>query len=147
MFIFRRRYAGVYHHCGNLNTANEGEFLGKKWSSIWIPVRSSIGIFLLLPRASGYSTIQVLMMWIIIQGVGLADSVWNSALDYLANGGVVIVQQGLALDTGNVIPSIANIFRSEVCLSTMQNILVKGYNQAQKNNPSSISDIPYPPNY
>ena len=35
-----------------LNTAQEGEMLGKKWSSIWIPVRSTMGLALLIPKAS-----------------------------------------------------------------------------------------------
>ena len=66
-----------------LNTSHEGEFLGKKWSSIWIPLRTVGGIGLLLPKATGYSFIQILVMWVVVQGVGAADEVWNVTLNYI----------------------------------------------------------------
>ena len=52
---------------GTMNTAHEGEFLGKKWSSIWLPARCSIGMSLLVPKASGYCIMQVFIMWIVIK--------------------------------------------------------------------------------
>src|SRR6185312_160359 len=51
---------------GTLNTAHEGELLGKKWSSVWVPVRSAVGFSLLLPKASGYSMIQIFVMWVVV---------------------------------------------------------------------------------
>lgn len=130
---------------GTLNTAHEGEFLGKKWSSIWIPIRSAIGIVLLLPRATGYSTLQVLVMWVIVQGVGLADSVWNTALDYLRNGGV-LVQQALPVTNNTGLSSnIGQIFVSEACMATLQNSLRYAYNQAQNQN-MLPNGYQYPPN-
>jgi defect in organelle trafficking protein DotA len=62
---------------GLLATAHEGEFMGKKWSGLWVPLRSLFGIAALFPTASGYSGLQIAMMWIVIQGVGAADTVWN----------------------------------------------------------------------
>src|SRR5574337_1557928 len=38
-----------------LVTAHDGEVLGKKWSSIWIPIRLVFGLAMLFPKASGYS--------------------------------------------------------------------------------------------
>lgn len=78
---------------GTMNTAQEGEMLGKKWSSIWIPVRSTMGLALLIPKASGYCLMQIFTMWIIVQGVGAADKVWNATLDYLNKGGVIMQAQ------------------------------------------------------
>lgn len=75
---------------GTMNTAHEGEMLGKKWSSIWIPIRSTGGLALLIPKASGYCLMQIFVMWVVVQGVGAADKVWNGALDYLNKGGVII---------------------------------------------------------
>ena len=68
---------------GTMNTAHEGEMLGHKWSSIWIPVRSTMGLALLIPKASGYCLMQIFVMWVVVQGVGAADKVWDGALDYL----------------------------------------------------------------
>lgn len=70
-----------------INTAQEGTAMGKKWSAVWIPMRSVAGMALMVPApASGYSMIQVTVMWIILQGIGAADSLWNIALDGLKSG-------------------------------------------------------------
>lgn len=67
-----------------INTANSGEVMGKNWSSIWVPIRAVLGLALLLPRPSGYCTIQGILMWLIMQGVGVANSIWHEALDYIS---------------------------------------------------------------
>jgi defect-in-organelle-trafficking protein DotA len=77
---------------GLLSSAQEGEFLGKKYSSFFVPLRTALGIILIAPTATGYSWIQVVVMWMVLQGVGAANMVWNSALTYLLNGGTIIVQ-------------------------------------------------------
>jgi defect-in-organelle-trafficking protein DotA len=112
---------------GILYTAHEGEPLGRNWSSLWIPIRTALGIALLLPKASGYSVIQICLMWVIVQGVALADSVWDSALLYLAQGGM-LVRQELQPNT-NVVDTSAQVFRSEVCMYALQNILQKSYDE------------------
>ncbi len=76
-----------------MNTAHEGEMLGKKWSSIWVPVRATAGFALLVPKASGYCLLQVFVMWVVVQGVGAADKLWAEALGYLNRGGVIIQAQ------------------------------------------------------
>lgn len=101
-----------------LNTANEGEMLGKKWNSIWIPLRTVLGIALLIPKATGYCAIQVFMMWVIVQGVGLADNVWNSVVGYLAEGGVLVQQSQTT--SGGVYTSAENMFRQTLCLAGLQ---------------------------
>jgi conjugal transfer/type IV secretion protein DotA/TraY len=63
---------------GTIGTAHDGEMLGKKFSSVWIPIRYCIGTALVLPIMNGgYCLMQVLVMWIITQGVGLADKIWD----------------------------------------------------------------------
>lgn len=67
---------------GTLGTAHDGEMLGKKFSSVWIPIRYALGTALVLPVLSGgYCIMQQLVMWCILQGVGLANSVWISYLN------------------------------------------------------------------
>lgn len=83
-----------------INTAHEGSAMGKKWSAVWIPMRSVAGMALLVPAPStGYSMIQVTVMWIVLQGIGAADSLWNIALDGLASG--VSATAGTGGNTGN----------------------------------------------
>ncbi|MFZ4076400.1 MAG: type IVB secretion system protein DotA [Legionellaceae bacterium] len=102
-------------------TAQDGEFLGKKWSSIWVPLRATIGLTLLIPKSSGYCMMQVFVMWIVVQGVGLADKIWAEALDYLNKGGVIIAANMnadaiLTSDQGKIADGGAKIFYGQVCM-------------------------------
>ncbi|MCH9637413.1 type IVB secretion system protein DotA [Rickettsiella endosymbiont of Litargus connexus] len=114
-----------------LNTSHEGEFLGKKWSSIWVPVRTVMGVGLLLPKATGYSFIQIMVMWVVVQGIGAADEVWNVALNYMnRNGTIVEPIQSLAPnpDSGKanntfLINNAGSILKLETCMLAVQNAL------------------------
>lgn len=135
---------------GTLNTAHEGEFLGRRWSSIWIPVRSAAGIALLLPKATGYSVIQIFMMAVIIQGIGLADSVWNAALNYLQGGGVIVASsvQGQSQQSySTIVNQSANILRSMTCVEAVQQALNTAYQNMPKQQVGNVpSNFPAPPN-
>lgn len=140
-----------------INTAHEGEVLGKKWSSIWIPLRTVGGIALLLPKATGYSIIQIMVMWIVVQGVGAADAVWSTALNYMQRGGSIVEpsQNVVTAGGGNTTPIAtytplkdnswvvnyaAAILKSEICMFTLQNSLVL----LNKTNPNTN---PTPPDF
>jgi len=68
-------------------TAHEGEFLGKKFGNFWIPLRTVMGIAALVPTATGYSYLQIGMMWFILQGIGAADTLWTTVVNYVQSGG------------------------------------------------------------
>ncbi len=75
---------------GTLHTAAQGKPLGEKWNGVWIPLRTVMGISLLVPKAgTGYCMAQYCVMWLVIQGVGLADSIWSKSLDYFIAGGAI----------------------------------------------------------
>jgi defect-in-organelle-trafficking protein DotA len=110
---------------GTMNTAHEGQMLGQKWSSIWIPVRSTIGLALLIPKASGYCLMQIFIMWVVVQGVGAADKIWNTALDYLNRGGVIIQAQmdsttSLTAGGSDIADGAADILAGSVCMVGLQ---------------------------
>ena len=113
---------------GTMNTAHEGEMLGHKWSSIWIPVRSTAGLALLIPKASGYCLMQIFVMWVVVQGVGAADKVWGAALDYLNRGGV-FVQANLNPESSDIATQgtlsklsqgASSILAGQVCMLGLQ---------------------------
>lgn len=111
-----------------VNTAHEGQMLGQKWSSMWVPVRATLGLALLIPKASGYCMMQIFFMWVVVQGVGAADKVWNAALDYLNRGGVLIQQQmnpTISILGGNstVATGAGVILSGQVCMIGLQQIL------------------------
>ena len=58
---------------GAVNTANDGEVMGKQWSSVWTPLRIATGGAVLLPTASGYSLIQVFALSLALWGIGFAN--------------------------------------------------------------------------
>ena len=113
-----------------MNTAHEGEMLGKKWNSIWVPVRATAGFALLIPKASGYCLLQIFVMWVVVQGVGAADKLWNAALGYLNRGGVIIQQQtnpvsALTSTAPSTVIMIGamNILSGQVCMLAVQKTL------------------------
>lgn len=62
---------------GAVNTANDGEAMGKAWSTVWTPVRIVAGGAVLLPSTSGFSFIQMLVLMISLWGIGFANSIYN----------------------------------------------------------------------
>lgn len=62
---------------GAVNTANDGEAMGKSWSAFATPLRIVAGGAVLLPTASGYSFIQMLVLMISLWGVGFANGMYK----------------------------------------------------------------------
>jgi len=56
-----------------------------------------MGVGLLVPTPSGYSSLQVLMMWVVMQGVGAADTLWNTGLNYVQITGSAYAQTGSSI--------------------------------------------------
>lgn len=77
---------------GTMQTAHDGEVLGKKWSSMWLPLRTALGIAAIVP-IKGYCMAQVVVMWLTLQGVGIADSVWSAYAQTATVNEAITVQQ------------------------------------------------------
>lgn len=58
-----------------LQGAHDGEFLGKRYHSYWMPLRTFTGIFFLMPLFAGWSAAQVFMAWAAWGGTGIANHV------------------------------------------------------------------------
>ena len=65
---------------GVINTANDGEAMGRNWSSLWTPARIVAGGASLLPTASGFSFIQLFAFMLALWGVGLANAVYDKGV-------------------------------------------------------------------
>ena len=68
---------------GTMQTAHDGEVLGKRWSSLWLPIRTSLGVAAIMPINGGYAVIQYAVIWLAIQGVGIADAMVRPAISGL----------------------------------------------------------------
>jgi len=104
---------------GLLSTASEGEFLGKKWSGTWVPIRTVLGIVGLFPSSGGYCAIQIIIMWLILQGVGLADTLWNTVLNLVEQGGSPYVTTTFPDLANTVQNDFKNLFTGLVCYETL----------------------------
>jgi hypothetical protein len=101
---------------GLLKTAQEGEFLGKQWNSLWVPIRTVLGIAALFPTATGYSAIQVLIMWVVIQGIGAGDALWGTVLKYVSVAGSPFVKVDYqSLGASGTKGQMRSLFQSLVC--------------------------------
>lgn len=97
---------------GTMQTAHDGEMLGKRWSSMWVPIRLSIGIAAIVPVGS-FCAAQMLVAWLGMQGIGLADKVWGA----FANSS--FTSQSLASATAptpNASRLAFGMLRSQVCM-------------------------------
>jgi conjugal transfer/type IV secretion protein DotA/TraY len=65
------------------SSAHEGEFLGKKNSSLWLPARVVGGMGFLLPTSSGYSILQIFIMKITLMGVMMANNIYGVLQAYV----------------------------------------------------------------
>jgi defect in organelle trafficking protein DotA len=104
-----------------IHTSHEGEFMGRKWNSAWIAIRTVLGLGLLVPSATtGYSAIQVFVMWIVLQGVGFANMAWNSGLNYLLQGNVLYTPP--TENVGSVINLAGTVMEMQACMYTAQHV-------------------------
>ena len=119
-----------------LNTAHQGEVMGKNWSSVWIPFRSGLGVALLLPKASGYSVIQIGIMWITLQGIGAADTLWNVVVDYLNQNGSTTSANIISPSVNSLITAQSKIVKIVGCMQAI--------NAAAGQNPPPVQQNPSP---
>lgn len=104
---------------GTLGTAHDGEMLGKKFSSVWIPIRYSVGVAMILPTMKGYCMATFIVGWIIVQSIGLAGNIWNA---YLSHDGLIKLSA-----VGSVDPNAKDLgyttLQSLVCMNVLQQAL------------------------
>lgn len=127
---------------GLLATASEGEFLGKKWSGLWVPVRTVLGIVGLFPSSGGYCAIQIILMWLILQGVGLADTLWTNVMVFLAKQGSVTASVQFPDINTSVTTPMQQLFTGLVCYESLAATYERGISSS--NPPYTYLCIRYP---
>jgi len=127
-----------------MSTAHEGQFMGGggKSKPAYTMLRTVAGFGLLVPNFNtGYSMIQGLVMWVILQGVGFANTAWNEAMDYFEEGGVALVKPSQAVnqlvDLGGV------VLASQVCMYYFE----KDQKDLQTTAPAGSPNAEYFPQY
>lgn len=99
---------------GTVDSAHDGEVLGKKMSEIWVPIRTVGGSALVLPTTAGYSVVQYGVLWLAIQSAGIGNAILGAGLDYIAENNMVARPH--LPDTRQLASSI---LKYEVCAAAM----------------------------
>ncbi len=97
-----------------IHSSHEGTFMGKEVNTGFHVIRTVLGIGLLSPTVGGYSIIQIIVMWAVLQGAGFANTVWNQALNYFQNGGQLFVPPSTNL--APLITMTGTVLESQVCM-------------------------------
>lgn len=101
---------------GTLKTAHEGEALGRAWSSIFIPLRTSLGVGLIIPGPGGYALVNIALMYIAVGGVGIANKVWYVAAENIMFGKPNLIRN---IDANTV---VAGTLKSMLCQANQNKI-------------------------
>lgn len=66
---------------GIVSTAHEGQVLGQRLSAVWMPIRMVTGIAGVVPVFGGFSPGQAIVVVCTTMGIGLANLMWNGAIN------------------------------------------------------------------
>jgi conjugal transfer/type IV secretion protein DotA/TraY len=113
---------------GTMSTAHDGEMLGKKWSSAWLPIRTAIAPTLLLPvTTGGYNCVQAIILWLALQGNQWGNETWNALAPSLITDNTYISVDNKVLIRQNVM----NTLYSAACVN-VYNRYAKKSNDASR---------------
>ena len=99
---------------GTIDSAHDGEILGRKLSTTWVPLRTLAGTAVLLPVASGYSLVQVAILWLALQAVGIANTIVSAAADEITETNMVSFP-----NIPNARPLALQVLAAETCAAAM----------------------------
>lgn len=100
---------------GIVQTAHDGEFLGQRLSTIWVPIRLTTGMVSLVPIFKGWSLAQLMLLWFSVMGVGMANLATNAITGKLLSGSGLTYAGG---SSGNS-DFVKNLFQMHVCIDAL----------------------------
>lgn len=111
---------------GTINTAKDGQFLGRDWDSYWYPLRIIFGSIMVVPYTSGYCLAQYFVFMCVAAGASFANSIWSTVNhDVYQNNIPPVVGQ-------NVNSTIGNIF-GQYMINTSANAVIVNLVNIAKN--------------
>lgn len=125
---------------GTMQTAHDGEMLGKRWSSMWLPIRTTLGVGMVVPVSNGYCVAQLLVGWVATQGIGLADDLWKG----FANASFSQTGMAPSAASPNVRTLAEQLLKNMVCVEAGNKLKTQGGAAAQIY-PSNFSGTDYTP--
>lgn len=117
---------------GVLQSAHEGEVLGRRWSSLWAPLRVifAVGLLVPVPGLGGYNIAQAGVAYLVKGSTNFATMVWTASAKIMLDDNIAIAGAPAKFD-----PMILEtLYRNEACMMIV-------------NTQMEIIDSPYRVNY
>ncbi|WP_235602946.1 DotA/TraY family protein [Piscirickettsia litoralis] len=111
---------------GVIYTAHDGEFLGRKWHSLWMVLRATFAPIAMIPVKFGFCLAQIILLYCVLVGVYLANYVWTN-----------ITQD---IDGGSL-PSVPVSLLNNVKTNVAQGVLYQAINKVQQDYGLDSSDL------
>jgi conjugal transfer/type IV secretion protein DotA/TraY len=108
---------------GVMNTANDGQALGRKWSTMMTPLRIAGSAAALIPTTSGYSIIQLIVLQVVVWGVGIADTTWTNVVAASLTKTLPNSFVALEGDQNTVRKLAGDVLLAKVCAHTLNQTL------------------------
>ena len=98
---------------GVLQTAHEGKILGRRWSSLWAPLRVLLAAALLMPMPGmgGYNAIQGAAAWLVRGSTAMASEIWSFGATQILSGNLPVTGTTPRFD-GDIFKSV---YRNQLC--------------------------------
>ncbi|MEF3193243.1 MAG: DotA/TraY family protein [Halothiobacillaceae bacterium] len=110
---------------GVAQTAHEGQVFGRRYSSLWMPIRSALGASMIAPVVGGFSFIQALILMMAGFSIAFANMTTSKLLDWMSAGKPIIeVAQTPLSQTSDMVGAVLT---SEVCLAYYNKMTGKAY--------------------
>ena len=106
--------------------AQTGTAFGKRFNSLWAPIRLVVALGLLVPLGSGLNSAQYLTLWTAKMGSGLGTKVWSTFVQEFTEPSNIATRPPEA----TTVELVNRIFLSEVCAAS--------YNQINEGNVEQV---------
>ncbi|WP_454727708.1 MULTISPECIES: DotA/TraY family protein [Cupriavidus] len=128
---------------GIVNTANDGEALGKRWSTFYTPLRTFTAAAALIPGSSGYAGIQIVMLIFVTYSIGFASNMWTSINEYVMGTNVAKEAVKSIVKDPNFDSLALNALRMSLCANGVNAAMASVSPDSQLN--LQYSRVPAPP--
>lgn len=122
---------------GVVSTAHDGQVLGRKWHTIYAPMRISLGVAATAP-IKGYCAAQLIALQVIIAGCGLANLAWTSYVDAATGATNQIMSVTVPPQTLDQLTLFNDVVSKAVCVTDSKYVFVP---PGDHNPPASIQQV------
>ena len=92
-----------------VHTAHEGEILGKRWHTVWAPIRVVYGMASLVPVVKGYCLLQIVVVWAAVLSGQVGNQIWKGFVSGMTVGTIS------APSLPQTVNTVSEIMHLELC--------------------------------